>query len=647
MTTDRAIVPIALENAAPPPLAPLTDVVISPANIAAEQRQRNAQRLSWQQRRKIKSDIRRLNKKLRSAQCREIAAVRASLKPQMERLHKQYTDLKQQIQQQPDCPALAEELNRLWQEIEPVKQRWDRVNQQARAIAPLYEQRSALLRALEDHQLSLARDKAEKRLIRAMRQEAEIYERLIIDKWTRLGYCYRYSKGSKDHVDKVEFAECSITLDAIYFKIDAAYQTAFKNWKTNVPQGVKVVEQLLDPSTLDELSLACQRQVTAVHGPAIGAWVIVHRLDSVDGLMNYVSFDDVMERYPVQHNHRMPICVGVAANRQVQWINLGDFPHWLIGGFTNSGKSNMVNVGICTLISHQKPDDLRLVLIDLKGGLEFSFYEGIPHLHGGIVDSVSKVADTLAELEAIMAERFKKFRAARSKRIEEFHARRPNDPMPRILCVFDEVASIMDHGDTTRRIASSLRQLTARGRAVGIHIWLCTQRPDVKVIEGAIKANLAVRISGRLPSSADSVTILGNSMAKDLAAVAGRMVLQLGPDPIAVQSPHITDQHIAESLKRAMTYQIPPALDVPEGVRVVHQEWTVERVIDLSIKHLGGNITWKKVYEAADDLSQSQARELVERIWNMPVIEHEGVSYQVKTGRSNTHWLKEIQPEPA
>src|SRR5690606_28215766 len=130
---------------------------------------------------------------------------------------------------------------------------------------------------------------------------------------------------------------------------------------------------LLAEDTLTELSITCQRQVTGVHNTS-GAWVIVHRLNSHDGLLNYVSYADVQERYPVKHHTRMPICVGVGAHRQIQWINLADFPHWLIAGYTKSGKSNLVNASLCTLITRQSPNDLRLVLIDLKGGLEFSYY---------------------------------------------------------------------------------------------------------------------------------------------------------------------------------------------------------------------------------------------------------------------------------
>lgn len=631
-----------LESAAPQPLAPLTHTIISPANIEAEQRRAAAQRLSLKQKWMMWLALRKLTKQIAQLEAKQKAqlGLMSSLRPQMSELYTRYLNLKEQLAETPEDETLKQEYLDLWAELTPIKSRWDALQRQIAPLQRLRQQKSRIQRALEDHAVAKEREKTEMRLMKAMRKEAQIYEKLIVDKWTRLGFCERYTKGSKEYVKTVDFSEIHLTLDAIFFKIDASFQTAFKNWKTNLPAGVYIVEQLLNPKTLDELSITCQRQVTGLHS-AGGAWVVVHRLNSTDGLMNYVAYQDVMERYPAKFSDRLPICVGVGMNRQIQWVNLADFPHWLVGGYTNSGKSNMINVGICTLISKHQPKDLRLVLIDLKGGLEFNFYENIPHLHGSIVDSVGEVAATIGGLESEMAARFKKFRSKKAKTIEFYNsAVKEDDRLPRILCVFDEVASILEHGEATKEIMSSLRQLVAKGRAVGIHVWLCTQRPDVKVVEGAVKANLSLRLTGRLPSSADSVTILGNSMAKDLAAIPGRMVLQISPDPQQVQTPHINDSDIAAAIEAARQMPSAPALEV-SNIRIVHQEWTVERVIELSIKHLDGNLSANAVWKSADDLSKGQAQKLVEQIWRMPEISYDGRQYKVVLGKGK---IKSLVP---
>lgn len=619
---------LAVRDGVPPPLSPLRDVVISPANIALEARVHRAQTLSLSQRIRTRTQIKKITRQLEQVNYNHLASRRKLLRIEVTDQIACFKQLEQAIQQSPQDMTLFADYEQLQQQITSQIRMYRAIDRQVRNLKPVADRRQRLVDLLEDHTLSVQRIKAERRARELMEQEAKIYETLLVSKWTALGFCHRYKKDGKDHVDKVRFSECAITMDAIYFKIDAAYKTAFNNWKTALPDGVYIAKQLLADETLTELSITCQRQVTGVHNTS-GAWVIVHRLNSHDGLLNYVSYADVQERYPVKHHSRMPICVGVGAHRQIQWINLADFPHWLIAGYTKSGKSNLVNASLCTLITHQSPTDLRLVLIDLKGGLEFSYYSALPHLHGEVVDSVPGVADMLAQMEALMNSRFERFRGV-ARSIEVYRAKRPNDYMPRVAIVFDEVASVMNHGDTTRRIMASLGELTRKGRAVGIHIILCTQRPDVHAVDGAVKANLAVRISGRLPSTADSLTVLGTSAAKDLAPVLGRMVMQVGPEPQIIQTPHIEDQHIADALVVASHYPAPPQLDIPAGALVVHQEWTPERIIELSIKHLNGNLTAKRVKEAVgSDLSHSQSRELVERVWRMPVVEYEGQQYRV------------------
>jgi DNA segregation ATPase FtsK/SpoIIIE-like protein len=238
--------------------------------------------------------------------------------------------------------------------------------------------------------------------------------------------------------------------------------------------------------------------------------------------------------------------------------------------------------------------------------------------------------------------RFKKFKGA-AKKIEDYHLRYPDRDMPRILCVFDEFASIQGHGDVTKRISASVLRLTRLGRAVGIHMWLCTQQPDVKVIEGGIKTNLPLRMSGRMPTSSASVTVLGNSSAAALAAVAGRMILQLGPDPLPIQTPHISDEEIAESLAVAKKFEKPLPLEMGDVSKVIHEEWTTDRVVELSLKHLSGNISWSAVYNAAsDDISREQARRLVEVIWKADCVHFEGKDYKMQTGHGKQKRLVEI-----
>lgn len=631
-----------LDLAAPRPMSALTQRVISPQNIAIETRQHRAMPLSAGKRNQLKAAIRQIEQQLITGQYAELKSVYGALKNDLARLQDTYNELRARLAESPEDEEAREQYSAAREQAEPLLNRFRVVKSQLQPLHHAAKQRASFQAMLDDHPVAVARIKAEEKLRRDLEKEAAIYADIIINKWTRLGFKHTYSVKGKEKTKKVRFANLSITLDAIYLKIESSSKTAFAGWDDLIPDGVYIGKDLLSQDTLTELSIACQRQVTGVYN-AHGAWVIVHRLESVDGLMNYVAFGDVMQRYPQQYQKHLPIPVGVSYNREIQWANLADYPHWLIGGYTGSGKSNAINNGICSLIRTQSPEDLRIVLCDLKGGLEFSFYKDIPHLHGEIVSTVQGVADMLMQLEAVMEYRFKVFKGA-AKKIEDYHLFAPNHPMPRILCVFDEVASIHGHGSVTKDIEASLLKITRLGRAVGVHMWLCTQQPDANVIPTGIKTNCPLRMSGRMPTSSASVTILGNSSAAALAAVAGRMILQLGPDPMPIQTPHITDEEIENTLTLARAMPKPDALHIPEGHTVIHDEWTPDRIVELSLKHLNGNIAWKPIWDAtSDDLSKGQARKLVEAIWNADCVYFEGQAYKKQDGKGHMKKLVKIE----
>ncbi len=632
-----------LNSAAPAPLKSLTTKIISPQNIAVEARQKRAEPLKYGERRRFQRRIRKIKRELIRAQYPELQAVKKALKRGLEPLDERYFDL---LAKQEAGEDVSEALRTLNDARDPKLLQLNALKRQLAPMEAKHKEMIGLQHKLNDHPMAVARLREEKRLREALNKEVMIYAGMIIARWTRLNFCHRYTKDGKERVDEVSFSNIGVTLDAIYYKINTSHKTAFNNWVMDLPEGVYVAKHLLAPETLQELTIVCQKQVTGLYN-SDGAWVVVHRLESVDGLMNFVKYADVMQRYPQHLKKRMPIPVGVSYNREIQWYNLSDYPHWLIGGYTGSGKSNTINASLCSLISTQTPEDLRVVLCDLKGGLEFSFYEGIPHLHGAIVDSPENVADTLQELQSIMLLRFKKFRGV-AKKIEDYHLKRPNDAMPRILCVFDEVASIQGHGDITKRIVAALLDLSRRGRAVGIHLWLCTQQPNVRVIEGGIKTNMNLRLSGRMPSTSDSITVLGNSSAAQLAAIAGRMIVQAGPDPVPIQTPYISDEEIAAALEAAKRMEVPLPLDVGEVQKVIHEEWTPERIIRFALTHMNGLVSGRRIWESIgdDSLGLPTANKLVEAVWAMAPLQFEGKTYKIEKRRGGARYLVEV-PEDA
>jgi len=629
------IIDNALMESAPPPLDPLENAIISDHNLKIlNERQRALKRLPFIVRLIYGFILPFKRWQLAMSGYNELIAERKRLKPIMARLR--------HIQR---SRTRSKAMMAYWEQNHTCIERWNQLDSQLRKRSRLADRVTWMERELADHR-AWTRDRIKQKKTESIqRKEARIYEQIIIDRLTSLRIAYHYDDGKKK-VDKVKFSHVGMSLDRIWFQLDTSYRTMFGNWKTNIPYGVSVSGQILTPETLDELSIACRRQVTGYQSNLSGAWLVVNRLDSHDGLINYIRYTDLLAKYDEAIREIFPVYLGVTFNRELVRVSLEAHPHWLIAGYTNTGKSNMINVGICQLITKHTPKELRMVLIDLKGGLEFGYFEQLPHLHRPIAQDVEEVLETVRELVGIMEMRFKQMKG-KAKKYEHYRLRYPDEEFPRVLCVFDEVASLDTNSAMKKEILQHLALLTQKGRAVGIHIWMCTQRPDIKVIEGAVKVNLSCRISFRMATSSDSVTILGNSVAKDLPDIQGRAVIQLGPSPEIMQSAHITDVNVMDSIKEAMKMEPGTPILLPEDYQVVHQEWTIERIIRHSLTHMQppGILSARRIRDDIGDnnLSHAQCRVLVEKIWDMGRVEFEGEIYEVVTQRGNRKVLVKVE----
>lgn len=633
-----------IEADAPAPLSPLNDFIASPDNIALEMRREAAQTMTWFQRWQARQTIKALTRRLRRSGFDDLLPIWHQARDEMMQLQDEWDGLQKELAAAPEDATLLKTRDILIERRDMLEPRYRNLQQQLKPMAALAQQRKALQDQLTTHHLAIERLQVEARLFKDLQQEAKTYKEIIQHRLTRLKLAYWYVQGGREIVERVHFDEVAIMADAIWLHISGAYRTMLGSWKTDLPLGVKVAD-IIDEATLFELSISCGRPVRAWDNPLSGAWLIIDRIGAVDGLMKKVLFDDVIARYPKFVHDSIPIPAGVGLNRRLEWIPLAELPHWLIAGITGGGKSNMLNVLLATLITFHSPRDIRFILCDLKAGLEFGRYAGIPHLHGNVVSDVPGVVQAMAELQAILEERLNLMRG-KARKIDDYNRLPGVNPMPRLILAFDEVASIEGYGADTKTIKQALADLMRRGRAAGIHIILCTQRPDSSVMEGQIKANASVRIVGQMMTAHDSMTAIGKGTAAKLEAIPGRMMVYYSLEPKPVQTPLIDDNRILDAINEAMKYPVPPPIHVPDLAIKVHQSWTPERIIALSIDHCGGNIAWSVIWNAASDqeLSKRQAQELVKKIWNMPRIEHEGKIYELKAGKGKEKRLVEVAP---
>jgi S-DNA-T family DNA segregation ATPase FtsK/SpoIIIE len=206
-----------------------------------------------------------------------------------------------------------------------------------------------------------------------------------------------------------------------------------------------------------------------------------------------------------------------------------DGPHGLVAGTTGSGKSELLQTIVASLAVANRPDAMNFVLVDYKGGAAFKDAVRLPHTVGMVTDLDAHLVErALTSLGAELTRREHMLAAVGAKDIEDYfeaRARSGAEPMPRLLIVIDEFASMVRE---LPDFVAGLVNIAQRGRSLGIHLILATQRPS-GVVSGEIRSNTNLRISLRVTDVADSNDIIGTSDAAQISASApGRAYVRLG-----------------------------------------------------------------------------------------------------------------------
>ncbi|MEL7646086.1 MAG: DNA translocase FtsK [Anaerolineaceae bacterium] len=196
--------------------------------------------------------------------------------------------------------------------------------------------------------------------------------------------------------------------------------------------------------------------------------------------------------------------------------DLAVMPHLLIAGATNSGKSICIAALTACLVMNNKPEDLRLVMIDPKR-VELTRFNGLPHLLGPVETDLERIQSLLRWAVGEMEARYKLLEEAHSRNLDSYNARMAHSgrpTMPRVVILIDELADLMLAAPL--ETDQALVRLAQKARAVGIHLVVATQRPSVDVITGSIKANFPARIAFTVASLVDSRVILDSPGAETL-----------------------------------------------------------------------------------------------------------------------------------
>ena len=243
---------------------------------------------------------------------------------------------------------------------------------------------------------------------------------------------------------------------------------------------------------------------------------------------------------------KLNIALGKDVSGGANIADLARMPHLLIAGATGSGKSVCINSILVSLLYQNSPRDLKMILIDPKR-VEFTPYNGIPHLLTPVITEVDKTINALRWTVIEMEKRYRLFAEVGARNIDTYN-RKIKDPtlqMPYIVVAVDELADLMAHA--AREVEGLIVRLAQMARATGIHLVLATQRPSVNVVTGLIKANIAPRIAFMVASQIDSRTIIDMAGAERLLGRGDMLYISGdGSKPKRIQSVIVSDKEIKE-----------------------------------------------------------------------------------------------------
>lgn len=373
-------------------------------------------------------------------------------------------------------------------------------------------------------------------------------------------------------------------------------QHTLKNFKIHVEMGEVTVGPTVTQFTLkpaqgvnlskivtlhDNLAMELGSEFLRIEAPIPGKTLVgievPNERKATLGLRSMLELDEFKTSGPLS------LAIGKSIIGKPVFGDLEKMPHLLVAGATRTGKSVTLQNLLVSMLYKNSPYDLKLIILDPKR-VEFTAYNNLPHLYTPIIkepkgaikalnwaiQEMERRYELLAEHGQVNVHDYNKkvlapaLEKARKKvKVGETLDGVP-PKMPFIIIIFDEYNDFML--SYPKEITPLITSLTQKGRAAGIHLILATQRPDVKVITGTIKANIPARIALKTTSQIDSRTILDTSGAEDLLG-NGDMLYMASDNPrlVRLQAPFISTEEIkavVSYIKEAHDDFIPEHIDI-------------------------------------------------------------------------------------
>ena len=326
------------------------------------------------------------------------------------------------------------------------------------------------------------------------------------------------------------------------------------------PPGIKLgkITALQDNIAL-RLAAESVRIVAPIPGKRAVGIEIPNEKRSIVGFRELIQVEN-----PEAKKMAIPIVLGKDITGEPQTIDLAQTPHLLIAGATGAGKSVCVNSIILSILYNNKPNEVKLLLVDPKI-VELKLYNDIGHLLTPVITEPKKAFQALQYCICEMERRYAFLDKMSVRDIKSYNKkiRAENvtmERLPYIVIIIDEFADLM--ATTGKELEGTVSRLCAMSRAVGIHLVLATQRPSADVITGLIKANIPSRIAFMVASRVDSRIILDDGGADKLLGKGDMLyVSPAKPWPTRIQGAFVSEEEVERVVERVKSFGEPDYID--------------------------------------------------------------------------------------
>ena len=322
-------------------------------------------------------------------------------------------------------------------------------------------------------------------------------------------------------------------------------------FKVDLPAGVRVSRVT---ALSDDIALALAAPGVRIFAPIPGTNYV--GIEVPNKTRQTVFLGDVLEG---AEGGPLLMAIGKDVEGTKIVTDLAKMPHLLIGGTTGSGKSVSINAMIMSILMRATPAEVRFIMIDPKR-VEFTPYNGIPHLYVPVVTEAKEAASALSWGVAEMERRLKVFSKVGARNIGQYNAKvhaahaeaeGTEEPvaeelaqqLPYIVIIIDELADLMMN--VGKEVEFSISRIAQLARAAGIHLIVATQRPSTNVVTGLIKANITNRIAFNVASGIDSRVVLDTPGAENLIGLGDMLFSK--PEyakPLRIQGCYVSEDEI-------------------------------------------------------------------------------------------------------